>query len=309
MSAGRRILIIVAILTVAVLLGVGYFLIQQDKNRRVDFAGRAIDLKEIWIAYQSCESPKKPADLREFLQHRPTAYEGLVEGRYVVPVWNGLLLTAERERCIVAYEKAVEEGDGLAVMADHHLERVTSDQLKTMPRLSARAAPAGPLGESFFYRTLGPVKAETRAAIFAEVEKLKSSRDWWKGTLILNDVDQGVLEGDTDLFHLIYKLPDGIMVDVETIEDDTMSYRDMVFILDRLSEWSLKYQLRWVIAFAGSEMGTIEQGKKSESLRGFLAQYGTPALKGQERFDPTDPQLEQKAVVILKKHAARKQAK
>ncbi len=148
------------------------------------------------------------------------------------------------------------------------------------------------------YQSTGRVPLKAVRVIQEEASSLV--RDWWRGRLGLDPSEEGrpaTLSGRTPLFHQ-HGIPD---------EDDLfMAFADTAFILERLSDWSRRFKIKWRLKMNGEDWGAVDPS-------GFTRQLLDPMEKWARRvrvfasgrdtwFIPQDRRGE-----LLVKHARRKE--
>ncbi len=155
------------------------------------------------------------------------------------------------------------------------------------------------MGVTLDYKTLEPIGVKARDAILHKIPQLVSEHDWWCEPIWFSGSlgEEGELVGWNKIYLSGYSTSDGSYVEVGFEEDRLMAYRDTIFILEWLANWSREYQLAWEISIAGEPIGVISRGDWDKSVREFVEEIG--------REFPWPPSLEDKAREISAKYASR----
>jgi hypothetical protein len=155
------------------------------------------------------------------------------------------------------------------------------------------------MGVSLDYKTTSPVSPQVKATIEAEAGSLEPAYGWWAEPLCFFDsgADDGCLFGSTKIFLAGYSTNDGGFQEVDPDEDSLMAYRDTVYILEALAEWSRRHVIGWQIDCAGEDIGTISEGRWDRKLGKYMKAF-------QVSF-PQPKSLEDEAGAISKKYSSR----
>jgi hypothetical protein len=142
------------------------------------------------------------------------------------------------------------------------------------------------------YISADPVPGPVAAQVVAATKPLLQSYDWWAEALFLTHrMHDKRLEGSTRI-HL------GGYGDVEIPEDEEalMVCRDTSFVVGKLTEWSVSYNISWKLSELGTEVGRITKGVQSSKLSSYLS-----SLCSHLKLPLT------KAPEVLQRHEARKE--
>ena len=119
------------------------------------------------------------------------------------------------------------------------------------------------------YESTGRVGVSSARKIQKEVGAIR--RPWWNGALgfDVDEIDQPVvLSGSTPLFRA-RGIPDG--------DDVFMAFADAAFVLERLSDWSRRFKIKWHIGMNDDDWGSIDPSGFSRPLLGQMNKWARRA--------------------------------
>jgi hypothetical protein len=156
------------------------------------------------------------------------------------------------------------------------------------------------MGVTLDYTTLAPIAGKARDAIQSDVPQLVSNHDWWCEPIWFSESlgEAGELLGWNKIYLPGYTARDGSYIEVDFDDDQLMAYRDMCFILEKLTHWSREHSLAWEISMAGEVIGQISQGEWHKQLR--------DCVESMRQGFPWPTSLEEKARFISAKYASRR---
>ena len=115
------------------------------------------------------------------------------------------------------------------------------------------------------YESTGRVGVSAVRKIQEEIGAI--GRVWWQGALgfDVGEIDRPmVLSGSTKLFHGP-GIPDA--------DDVFMAWTDALFILERLSDWSKRFKIKWRIGMNDDDWGSIDPSGFSGPLLGQMKKW------------------------------------
>jgi len=133
------------------------------------------------------------------------------------------------------------------------------------------------------YESTGRIGASDARKIAGEAAAL--DRAWWRGGIGFDgEESQGptVLSGGTPLFHRSVKIPDP--------DDLFMAFADAAFILERLSDWSRRFKVKWHVRMNDEDWGAVDPSSFTKPLLDQMEKWarrvGVPSGgKGRWRVD------------------------
>ncbi len=122
------------------------------------------------------------------------------------------------------------------------------------------------------YRSAEPVSMETRQVIEAEATQAAEGH-WWGEPIDITPTGSGPIEGWNKSAGMTRECGDGSVVDLDEPEWLLMVYADTLRLYERLSDWSRRFGITWLVAAEGEAMGRIRNGELDRGLRKELAFY------------------------------------
>ena len=143
---------------------------------------------------------------------------------------------------------------------------------------------------SLDYSSTSSVSDDLEEKIQTEVKVINNNFDWWCEPIAFftDPQNRDKLTGSTKLFLIGYSSDGGKYVEVDPDEDSYLAHRDASFIIEKIVEWSKKYNINWKISVAGTEIGQIKNGHVDDQIREFFktmsrrSEDSTPARQALE---------------------------
>lgn len=155
--------------------------------------------------------------------------------------------------------------------------------------------------------SIGVPDHKVKKALLADAERfeMNSEYDWWCEPLYLmgHENNEDPVVGIPKVFLMGYGCITAEGADLTTVdpnEDAFMAARDILFMSEKLAEWSEKHGVDWKLKLEGENVGRIVGGQMGPEIKTYLNQ-----MTAGVGVEIDDPLFEAKGDEISEKYASR----